>query len=65
MPEVGTTSILARCLTYDRIWQEYGRDLEFKKCIWPGVLDPSHKVGVIANNVDSYKKFPLLFDNVI
>ena len=65
MPEVGSTSILARCLTYEKIWQEYGRDLEFKKCIWPGVVDPSHKVGVRAISVDSYKKFPLLFENVI
>ena len=65
MPNVGSTSYLARCLTYDRIWQEYGHDPDFKKCIWPGVKDPTNKIGVIAHSHETYLKFPLLFENLI
>jgi hypothetical protein len=64
LPEVGEKSLLARCLTYNEVWTNYQFDSEFKKCIFPGVLDPDDEIGVRAYNTDSYKKFPLLFDNI-
>lgn len=64
-PMVGTESILARCLTVNEIWDEYRNDSDFKRCIYPGVLDPQHKIGIRAYSREDYYKFPLLFDTAI